>query len=163
MVKIRNESSQSTHSDCVEANHENFTKWRKRYLLKLKELEILYRPVRMWIDKHTMLEQFFSLCVEYYDTEYIVSRDRLEYHFEIRKFTRSVKTIFKEWAHYTSMADMDPNCKWVIHEYERLNRTRWHLLQYWFTKTKSFKLKEDARTATMPSTLLTPAMLFHPS
>ena len=46
-----------------------FTKWRKRYLLKLKELEIPYRPVRLWVDKHTMLEQFFSLWVEYYDTK----------------------------------------------------------------------------------------------
>jgi len=46
-----------------------FTKWRKRYLLKLKELEIPYRPVRLWVGKHTMLEQFFSLWVEYYDTK----------------------------------------------------------------------------------------------
>ena len=95
-----------------------------------------------------MLEQFFALWVEYYDTKYIVSRDRLEYHFKIRSFTRSVKTIFKEWAYYTSMEDMDSNRKWVIHGYERLKRTRWRLLQYWFTKTKSFKLKEAARTAT---------------
>ena len=107
-----------------------FTKWRQRYLLKLKELEIRYRPVRMWVDKHTMLEQFFSLWVEYYDTKYIVSRDRLEYHFKIRNFIRSVKPIFTEWAYYTSMEDMDSNRKWVIHGYERLKRTRWRLLQY---------------------------------
>ena len=36
-----------------------FVKWRKWYYLKLKELEIRYRPVRMWVDKHTMLEHFF--------------------------------------------------------------------------------------------------------
>ena len=137
-----------------------FIKWRKRYLLKLKELEIRYSPVRMWIDKHNILEQFFSLWVEYYDTKYIVSRDRLEYHFKIRNFTRSVKPIFTEWAYYTSMEDIDSNRKWVIHGYERLKRTRWWLLQYWFTKTKSFKLKEAARTATMPPILVTPAMSF---
>jgi hypothetical protein len=140
-----------------------FTKWRQRYLLKLKELEIRYRPVRIWVDKHTMLAQFFSLWVEYYDTKYIVSRDRLEYHFKIRNFTRSVKPIFTEWAYYTSMEDMDSNRKWVIHGYERLKRTRWRLLQYWFTKTKSFKLKEAASTATMPPILVTPAMSFHHS
>ena len=102
-----------------------FIKWRKRYLLKLKELEIRYSPVRMWIDKHNILEQFFSLWVEYYDTKYIVSRDRLEYHFKIRNFIRSVKPIFTEWAYYTSMEDIDSNRKWVIHGYERLKRTRW--------------------------------------
>ena len=116
-----------------------------------------------------MLEQFFSLWVEYYDTKYIVSRDRLEYHFKIRNFIRSVKPIFTEWAYYTSMEDMDSNRKWVIHGYERLKRTRWRLLQYWYTKPKTFKLKEAARTAsscmsaTMPPILVTPAMLFHHS
>ena len=49
-----------------------FMIWHKHYLLKLKEQEIRYCPVQMWVDKHNMLEQLISLWVEYYDTKYIV-------------------------------------------------------------------------------------------
>ena len=111
-----------------------FVKWWKRYYLKLKELEIRYRPARMWVDKHTMLEQFFSLGFEYYDTKYDIPRARLEYHFQRRNYQRSVKTMFEHWAHYTSMEDIDANRTWVVHGYERLKKTQWPLSQYWFTK-----------------------------
>ena len=64
-----------------------FVNWRKQYYLKLKELEIRYRPARMWVDKHTMHIQWldnFSLWFEYFDTKYDIPHARLEYHFKQR-------------------------------------------------------------------------------
>ena len=61
----------------------------------------------MWVDKHTVLEQFF-LLFKYKNKKYDIPRARLEFHFElVQNFKCSVKTIIKNYAYYISMEKMD--------------------------------------------------------
>ena len=140
-----------------------FSKWRKRYHLKQKEMEISYRPVKLWLDKWTMAKKFFTMWYEYYDLLYDIPRERLEYHFKKRNYRRSVKRVFEEWAYYTSLEDTDSSRPWVIYSYQRLMKTRSKLLSYWFTKTKTYKLQMTADQHVRPTNRVTPAMTFRQS
>jgi hypothetical protein len=141
----------------------SFIKWCKRYHLKQKEMELHYRPVKLWPDKLTMCKKFFSQWFEYYDTLYDVPRDRLEYHFHQRNYQRSVKAVFEEWAYNTRAEDTDSNRVWVLHTYKRLMTVRSKLLSYWFTKTKTHRLMINETTDDLPLIMVTPAMFFKQS
>ena len=107
-----------------------FTKWRKRYYLKLKELELRYRPLTSLVQKRKLYQQYFSLWYEYYDTKYDIPRARLEYHFQQRNYKRSVDRVFQEWSYYTQTEDIDSNRPWIIHGYQRLLKARAKLFNW---------------------------------
>ena len=131
--------------------------------LEAEEMELRYRPVKLWLDNWTISKKFFSLWYEYYDTMYEVPRDRLEYHFQQRNYRRSVKAVFEAWADYTGEEDIDSNRPWVLHSYKRIMKARSRLVRYWFTKTKTYKLKMTEKAYEIPTIRVTPAMLFKQS
>ena len=48
----------------------------------------------------------------------------------------------------------------VVHGYKCLKRTQWQLLQYWSTKTKSYKLMDTSQYETKVPILVTPLVFF---